>query len=123
MKQHILIIGNACIALNEQKGSVIDSFDEVVRLTGYVIENFESHLGTKITTYFAHDFFEEKLMRHKKENKQIIFFNPLQIKTLNTSLYSHQISDEINRNCITFCNFQNNKRPSTGLMCIYYYYL
>lgn len=43
----ILLIGNGCEVLSEQKGSVINTFDKVIRLGTYQLEGYENYVGSK----------------------------------------------------------------------------
>lgn len=46
-----IVVGNAASLLKESNGKLIDSFDVVIRLNGFVIDGYESHVGTKTNIY------------------------------------------------------------------------
>ena len=43
----IVIVGNGPSVLDETKGSLIDSYDVVIRINDYQTKGFEEHVGTK----------------------------------------------------------------------------
>ncbi len=50
--QSIVLVGNGpSVMLDGEKGSLIDSFDHVLRFNTYAIKGFEKHTGTKTTLW------------------------------------------------------------------------
>ena len=73
----ILIVGNGEGILEEKKGSLIDSFDTVVRLGQYVLDGYEEYTGTKtdiISTIYW------KLNLERLKNTKVILSVPLDLQ-------------------------------------------
>lgn len=73
----VLIVGNGEGILEEKKGSLIDSFDTVVRLGQYVLDGYEEYTGTKtdiISTIYW------KLNLERLKNTKVILSVPLDLQ-------------------------------------------
>ena len=123
MKQRLIIVGNGSSVLDKENGSLIDSFDNVVRFNSYKIKNFEKYVGTKtdiwITVNAAHI---NEIQSYKRviehswqwsEDKDKIF---QKIKKLRSDCL--KIPKELVRNKepLKFI-----KSPSTGLIAIQFF--
>jgi hypothetical protein len=53
MSNKIIIVGNGSSVLYKENGSLIDSFDTVVRFNSYKISEFEKYVGTKTNIWFT----------------------------------------------------------------------
>lgn len=62
----VVLVGNGPGVLAHEMGSVIDSFDEVVRFNNFTLEGFEKHTGGKTTLWSA--FFRkcDEVVRHPR---------------------------------------------------------
>lgn len=49
----IIIVGNGSTLLDKENGSLIDSFDTIVRFNSYKISGFEKYVGTKTNIWFT----------------------------------------------------------------------
>jgi len=47
----IVIIGNASTVLEQECGSIIDNFNQVVRLNDFVIDGYQKYIGNKTTIW------------------------------------------------------------------------
>ena len=54
----VVLIGNGPSAVKEKLGSVIDTFETVVRFNTYRIDGFEDYVGTKTDIWVTCDVFE-----------------------------------------------------------------
>ena len=43
----VLIVGNGPSLLKVEKGSLIDTFDHIVRFNAYAIDGYEKHVGSR----------------------------------------------------------------------------
>lgn len=53
MQKKIIIVGNGSSILDKENGSLIDSFDIVVRFNSFKIKNYEKYTGTKTNIWFT----------------------------------------------------------------------
>ena len=58
MSKDICVVGNAGSILQQQKGSEIDSYTDVIRFNNFQLRGFEKHVGTK-TTIWATSFYKD----------------------------------------------------------------
>lgn len=75
--KNIIVVGNGESILDEKKGSLIDSFDTVVRLGQYVLDGYEEYTGIK-TDIISTIFWKLNLERLKKS--KVILSVPLDLQ-------------------------------------------
>ena len=54
----IVLVGNGTALLDRKLGSLIDSYEEVIRFNEFVTNGFEEHSGTRITGWVRHAYVE-----------------------------------------------------------------
>ena len=112
-----IVVGNGPSLLESKNGTIIDSFDEVVRLGGYCTTGFEEYVGTKADYWFA-------LGRNMRQRKGLRRFTTT---VAAQSLRKH--SGDISKCAIQAAYFHadipvNSKlRPTLGLIAIAHCFL
>jgi len=71
----IIIIGNGPSALNRKMGSIIDTFEDVVRINDYKIKGFQKYIGSK-TTIWARSNSNRTKDRKWNNFKKVIICSP-----------------------------------------------
>lgn len=123
MKQRLIIVGNGSSVLDKENGSLINSFDNVVRFNSYKIKNFEKYVGTKtdiwITVNAAHI---NEIQSYKRviehswqwsEDKDKIFQKFKQLRSDVIKIPRSLVRDKDPLKSI--------KNPSTGLISIQFF--
>jgi Glycosyltransferase family 29 (sialyltransferase)/Methyltransferase domain len=114
----VIIVGNGSTMLTMAAGSLIDSFDTVVRFNSFKIQNFEKFVGTKTDVWFTVNAAHEKEILNFKE----VIIHTWQWDKDKCLLFKRLTAY---RNCEkTEREFVRNipcKDPSTGLIAIFYF--
>jgi hypothetical protein len=97
MSSKIIIVGNGTSLLDKENGSIIDSYEEVVRFNSFEIQKYEKFVGTKSTIWFnVINFNDKNNWRVLHDWKQIY-------------LHSWQWDESKDKLYINFIDFFNQK--------------
>lgn len=125
----LLICGNSKRNLKENKGNIIDTYDDIIRFNGFQIENYENFIGTKTTIWVC------SLGRFKKQLKNV-FLNSNYKKVLcnksnsQNDIAQKELSDKddvliLDKNVhdyfIKYTNYPKEYFMSNGFLIILYF--
>jgi lipopolysaccharide biosynthesis glycosyltransferase len=126
-KRKVIIIGNSPIVLDKKMKNIIDSFDIIIRINDFEIDNYEEFVGTKTTHAFCtfatifnkeykklkrniiYMFTAERYGDHEFLEDRVSEFNTSEINIL-SNYYLFQLNDII--------GIKLPLRPSTGLIAV-----
>ena len=123
----IIIIGNGPSVLKEKKGKIIDSFDKIIRINNFVIDNYEEYVGIKTNIWYrsdAPDIYNYNLNNFEKVyfclppanfNKKDRIGRIKKIMINNCKIIPKKMVEEL----IKKCNL-GKKWPTTGLITLYH---
>ena len=117
--KRLILVGNASRIIGMNLGCLIDNYDHIVRFNGFNVDfPYYASVGKKTDEFFTTDRFGQRIPKLKiKYNKiynpsQVIFPPEYDKYCLDHKLHM-KVMEEIYPN--------QNKRPSTGFMAIYYF--
>lgn len=130
----IIVIGNGTSVLDRKMGSVIDTFEDVVRINSFQIKGYETFIGSKTTIWARNNSKRTKNRIKMDQYKRIIICSPdwnmnRAFKIQKTIPGSEVIPKKIvanlqrdlNQSLKKSCHSGKPKKwPSTGLLLLYY---
>lgn len=117
MSKKIIIVGNGSSLLSRKNGSLIDSFDVIVRFNSYKIKGYEEYVGKKTNIWFTVNLAHiAEINSYDRVIEHCWEWNPEKDKNfqkLNAIRACEKTSRDFVRTKI------DCKNPSTGLIAIY----
>ena len=117
--KRLILVGNSSQILGMNLGNLIDNYDHIIRFNGFRIDfPYYTSVGKKTDEFFTTDRFAQRIPKYKIKYNKI--YNPSQVvfpKEYNRFCLDHRIHLQIMEHVYE----NNNKRPSTGFMAIYYF--
>ena len=115
----IILVGNASRIIGMNLGNIIDNYDHIVRFNGFNVDfPYYPSVGKKIDEFFTTDRFGQRIPKLKVKYNKI--YNPSLVsfpKEYNKYVLDHKLHMQVMENVYP----NQNKRPSTGFMAIYYF--
>lgn len=90
--KRVLLVGNNLTALERKQGSMIDSYDVVVRFGKGIMPGYEEFIGSKTDVWMTGEF--RKAMRHLAPEDAWVLYNPSYLKKAEPPEYDHIIMFE-----------------------------
>ncbi len=114
----LILVGNGTSLLDKNNGSLIDSFDTVVRFNSYKTIGYEENIGAKTDIWFTvNDYHIKELNSYKEVYTHSWEKNESKCK-LTSEIRKYVKAKKIDHDLILSMPI---KAPSTGLIAIYYF--
>ena len=117
--KRLILVGNASRIMGMNLGNIIDNHDHIIRFNGYNVDfPYYPSVGKRTDEFFTTDRFAQRIPKLKIKYNKI--YNPSQVtfpNEYNKYCLDHKLHLKVMESVYT----NQNKRPSTGFMAIYYY--